>query len=203
VPLHDHFHYASRAGGTYDLRRLLEGTLLRERATQVVTFVENHDSQPLQALESPVEPWFKPLAYALILLREEGYPCVFQADYDGAEYEDWGRDGRRHHVVLPSHRFLIDRFLRARRSHAWGPQRDYPDHENVVGFTRLGDEAHPRAMAVLLSDGPEGTKWMEVGRPGAAFADATDHVPGRIHANEHGWAEFRCRGGSVSVWLEE
>ena len=44
----------------------------------------------LQALESWVEPWFKPLAYALILLRREGYPCVFYPDYYGAEYEDCG-----------------------------------------------------------------------------------------------------------------
>jgi hypothetical protein len=31
----------------------------------------------LQALEAPVEAWFKPLAYALILLRENGVPSVF------------------------------------------------------------------------------------------------------------------------------
>ncbi|MDI8752022.1 hypothetical protein MJH54_31455, partial [Salmonella enterica subsp. enterica serovar Montevideo] len=40
----------------------------------------NHDTQPLQALEAPVEPWFKPLAYALILLRENGVPSVFYPD---------------------------------------------------------------------------------------------------------------------------
>jgi hypothetical protein len=44
----------------------------------------NHDTQPLQALESVVEPWFKPLAYAFILLRREGYPCLFLPDYEGA-----------------------------------------------------------------------------------------------------------------------
>ncbi|MFP1495627.1 hypothetical protein ACLB1Q_02310 [Escherichia coli] len=37
-----------------------------------MTLVANHDTQPLQALRAPVEPWFKPLAYALILLRENG-----------------------------------------------------------------------------------------------------------------------------------
>jgi alpha-amylase len=203
VPLHYHFHYASRAGGTYDMRRLLEGTLLRERATQVVTFVENHDSQPLQALESVVEPWFKPLAYAIILLREEGYPCVFAADYYGAEYEDGGRDGGRHHIRMPSHRFLIDKFLHARRHYAWGPQRDYVDHFNTVGWTRLGDADHRKAMAVLMSDGPEGTKWMEVGKPRARFSDFTEHVRDPVVTNEHGWGEFRCQGGSVSVWVQD
>jgi alpha-amylase len=201
VPLHYHFHYASRAGGTYDMRRLLEGTLLRERAMSVVTFVDNHDSQPLQALESVVEPWFKPLAYATILLREEGYPCLFYPDYYGAEYADKGRDGQVHGVTLPSHRFLIDKFLQARRHHAWGPQYDYVDHPNVVGWTRLGDAQHPKAMAVLMSDGPEGTKWMEVGKPNTRFTDSTGHITEAVVTNEHGWGEFRCRGGSVSVWL--
>ena len=30
-----------------------------------------------QSLESVVSPWFKPLAYAFILTRAEGYPSVF------------------------------------------------------------------------------------------------------------------------------
>jgi alpha-amylase len=58
-------------------------------------------------------------------------------------------------------------------------------------------------MAVLLSDGPEGTTWMEVGRPNARFGDRTGHVKELVLTNEHGWGEFRCNGGSVSVWVEE
>jgi alpha-amylase len=202
VPLHYAFHSASQAGGSYDMRRLLEGTLAKLRPTHAVTFVDNHDSQPLQALESPVADWFKPLAYAVILLRQEGYPCVFAADYDGAEYQDVGRDGGRRQVTIPSHRFLIDRFLQARRANAHGPQYDYFDHWNRVGWTRLGDAAHPKAMAVLLSDADGGTKWMEVGKPNARFDDVTEHVKETVMTNEHGWGEFRCNGGSVSVWVE-
>jgi alpha-amylase len=198
VPLHYAFHYASLGGGSYDMRKVLEGTLVKLRPTQVVTFVDNHDSQPLQSLESPVAPWFKPLAYAILLLREEGYPCVFYPDYYGATYEDRGV-----RVEMPSHRWLIDKFLGARRLYAWGPQKDYFDHWNRVGWTRLGDDEHPRAMAVLLSDGPEGTKWMEVGRPNARFLDLTEHVKEPIMTNEQGWGEFRCNGGSVSVWVQE
>ena len=153
--------------------------------------------------ESVVEPWFKPLAYAVVLLRREGYPCVFHPDYYGAEYEDLGRDEKPHRIVMPSHRFLIDRFLQARRGYAWGPQVDYLDHWNRVGWVRLGDERHPKAMAVLMSDGQEGTKWMEVARPNGTFHDLTGHVPEPVVANEAGWGEFRCRGGSVSVWVEQ
>jgi alpha-amylase len=203
VPLHYAFHYASLGGGNYDMRKVLEGTLAKLRPTQVVTFVDNHDSQPLQALESPVAPWFKPLAYAILLLRAEGYPCVFYPDYYGASYDDRARDGSQVHVEMPSHRWLIDRFLRARREYAWGPQYDYFDHWNRVGWTRLGDDRHPKAMAVLLSDGPEGTKWMEVGKPNSRFTDLTEHVREPVLTNEHGWGEFRCNGGSVSVWIQE
>ena len=202
VPLHYRFHEASRAGGYYDMRRILEGTLLRERPVSAVTFVDNHDSQPLQALDSPVEPWFKPLAYAIILLRQEGYPCIFAPDYDGASYEGFGRDGNRYRIDLPSHRWLIDRFLRGRRDYAHGPQIDYLDDADRIGWTRLGDAEHPRAMAVLLSDGPGGSKWMNVARPYAAFTDLTEHEREPVRTNGDGWGEFRCPGGSVSVWVQ-
>jgi alpha-amylase len=198
VPLHYNFHYASRSGGNYDMRRILNGTVMQQRPVSAVTFVENHDSQPLQALESVVEPWFKPLAYALILLRQEGYPCVFYADYYGAEYEDRG-----YRIFMPSHRWLIDKLLYARRNFAYGPQYDYFDHWNTVGWTRLGDAEHPKAMAVLMSDGPAGNKWMEVGKPNATFRDITEHIQEPITTNEWGWAEFRCNGGSVSVWVQD
>ena len=203
VTLHYNFHYASKAAGNYDMRRILDGTVVQHRPTHAVTFVENHDSQPLQALESPVEPWFKPLAYALILLRQEGYPCVFYADYYGADYEDYGKDGNTYPIHMISHRWLIDKFLYARRNYAYGPQYDYFDHFNTIGWTRLGDAAHPKAMAVIMSDGPAGSKWMGVGKPNATFVDITEHIQDSIQTNEYGWAKFRCQGGSASVWVEK
>lgn len=201
VPLHYNFHTAGKAGNGYDLRRILDGSLMKERPTQAVTFVENHDSQPLQALESTVEPWFKPLAYALILLRAEGYPCLFSADYDGASYEDRGRDGNLCRIDMPSHRYLLDIFLAARRDHAYGPQNDYFDHCNTVGWTRLGDEQHPGTLAVLMSNGADGWKWMDVLKANTAYRDATGHISETVTTNADGWGEFRCRGGSVSVWV--
>lgn len=203
VPLHFRFHEAGQAGEGYDLCRLFENTLVASRETEVVTFVDNHDSQPLQALQSVVEAWFKPLAYAVILLRREGYPCVFYPDYYGAEYEDVGGDGNRHRIVLPSHRVLIDVFLRARRDHAYGDQLDYFDHASCVGWTRQGDADHPGGLAVLLSNGAAGVKWMDVGRPGARFVDLTGHVPEPVTTDDKGWGEFRCTAGSVSVWAPD
>lgn len=54
--------------------------------------------------------WFKPLAYVLILLRRDGYPCIFYADYFGAHYQDAGDDGEDHEVFVNCHQWLIDKF---------------------------------------------------------------------------------------------
>lgn len=202
APLHHNFHLASRQGAGYDLRRLLDGTLMRELPLLAVTLVENHDTQPLQALESVVEPWFKPLAYAFILLRREGYPCLFLPDYEGARYRDRGRDGQEYDVELVSHRWILDRLLAARRDHAYGEQRDWLDHPNCIGWTRAGTPAHPRGLAVLLSNGEEGAKWMATGKANATYVDITEHRREPIRTNGDGWAEFRCPPGSVSVWVE-
>jgi alpha-amylase len=201
VPLHYNFHRAGREGRRFDMRQILAGSVMMARPSHAVTFVENHDSQPLQALESVVEPWFKPLAYALILLRREGYPCIFHGDYYGAEYDDYGRDGNSYHISMPSHRFLIECFLTARRDHAYGVQHDYLDHQNTIGWTRTGDTDHPGGLAVLMSNGDDGFKWMETGQPRSVYHDITGHVLETVVTNEYGWGEFRCKGGSVSVWV--
>lgn len=202
VPLHYNFYEASKAGGYYDMRKILDNTLMQQVPLLAATFVDNHDTQPLQALESPVESWFKPLAYALILLRAEGYPCVFHADYYGAHYKDKGRDGNEYEIWIDSHKGILDKLLFARKHFAYGEQYTYFDHEDVIGWTRLGNEAHPRALAVLMSDGPSGSKWMEVGKPNTVFYDITEQVPEPVQTNADGWGEFRCNGGSVSVWVQ-
>lgn len=63
------------------MRRIFEGTLTDVRPEYAVTFVDNHDTQPGQALESFVQAWFKPLAYALILLRDDGYHVSSMVTY--------------------------------------------------------------------------------------------------------------------------
>lgn len=142
APLNMNFHQASHSGGNDDMSRLLDGTLMQQIPLLAVTLVDNHDTQPLQSLESVVEAWFKPLAFAVILLRDQGYPCIFQADYYGADYTD-SKNGHDYRILLPSHRFRIDRFLLARGHCAYGPQYDYLDHFNSIGWTRLGTPGSP------------------------------------------------------------
>jgi alpha-amylase len=203
APLHLNFHLASQAGQDYDLSQIFENTLVKDQPTLAVTLVENHDSQPLQSLESIVEAWFKPLAYALILLRQEGYPCIFYGDYYGAHYKDWGKDGNEYEIWMESHKWLLDKFLFARQTYCYGEQLDYFNHPNTIGWTRLGDEEHSGGMAVVLSNGEDGQKWMNVGHPNSTYIDITEHVDDPVTTNDDGWAEFRCNGGSVSVWIKK
>lgn len=201
APLHYNFHTASQVGDQYDLRQIFDGTLVQHQPTLAVTLVDNHDSQPLQSLESIVEAWFKPLAYALILLREGGYPCIFYGDYYGAHYKDMGKDGNEYEIWMDCHQTLIDAFLRVRQHYAYGEQKDYFDHPSTIGWTRSGDSDHPGGMAVVMSNGTEGSKWMEIGHPNCTYIDTTKHIQETITTNAEGWAEFRTQGGSVSVWI--
>ena len=201
APLHYNFSEASKSGSDYDMRTIFDNTLVKQQPALAVTLVDNHDSQPLQSLESVVEAWFKPLAYALILLRREGYPCIFYADYYGAHYTDTSDDGNEYEIWLDSHRWLIDKFLHVRHLYAHGDQYDYFDHANTVGWTRLGDKEHPGGMAVVLSNSDSGQKWMETGQPHQTYIDLTEHIDTSVTTNAEGWGEFLCPAGSVSVWI--
>ena len=137
----------------------------------------------------------------MILLREAGYPCIFYGDYYGAHYKD-DKDGTEYEIWMDSHQFLIDKFLYSRQNYAYGQQRDYFDHPNTIGWTRVGDDEHSGGMAVVLTNGEGGSKWMEIGHPNCTYVDITEHVKEPITTNADGWAEFRCNGGSVSVWVQ-
>ena len=197
APLHFRFRDVSVSGSAYDLRTIFDRTLIKEQPALAVTFVDNHDTAPCRSLESWVEPWFKPLAYALILLRRDGYPCIFAADYyDYPPYLDNGRE-----ATLYSHRHLIDIFIDARRRFGYGEQHDYFDHPNTIGWVRTGDANHPGVMAVLMTNGSAGTKWMNTFRPNTTFSDLTGHAGYTLRTDANGWANFTCPAGSLSVWV--
>jgi alpha-amylase len=197
VPLHYALLAASQAGSAFDLRTIYDGSLVARHPLLAVTFVDNHDTQPGSSLESWVEPWFKPLAYALILLRRDGYPCLFHADYFGHEGNVEGEP------ALPSHKHLLDAMLDARIKYNYGDQHDYFDHPSCIAWLRSGDAEHPGAMAIVLSNGEAGSKRIKTGKPNATFIDCTQHDHEPIATDEHGSAEFRCPPGSLSVWVQQ
>jgi alpha-amylase len=199
APLQHNLHAASR-DRHYDLRRIFDHTLVKDKPWLAVTLVDNHDTQPCQALERWVDWWFKPLAYALILLRQEGYPCVFYPDLYGAAYHDKGMDIS----LLPVHK--LPEMMQARALFAYGPQRDYFDHHRTIGWTRAGDATQPDSgMAVLLTNGEATSKHMEIGvqHAGKQFVDYLGNCPGTVAVDADGWGEFRVSRESVSVWVAE
>ena len=89
-PLRKKFRDIGIYGNRIDLRSLNEGTLMAEQPALAVTFVDNHDKQFGRDFQSHVENWFKPLAYAYILLRQPGFPCLFFPDYYGSQDKSYG-----------------------------------------------------------------------------------------------------------------
>jgi len=169
-----------------------------------VTVVDNHDTQPLQSLEAPVEAWFKPHAYAVIFLRHQGYPCLFYPDLYGAHYIDKGQDGEDHEIFLEKCAG-IEALLSVRHRFAHGEQREYFDHPNCVGWTRQGEsDPENSGCAVLLSNSDEGFKQMETGKEhaGKSFKDYLGNHPGETLIDDNGWGEFRVSAESVSVWVD-
>ncbi len=192
VPLHYNMHYASLQVWDYDLSTILDGTLVQTHPALAVTFVDNHDSQAGSSLESHVEDWFKPSAYALILLMKEGYPCVFYGDYYGCNSEE------------PLHRGTLDTLLRLRKHVAFGDEHRYFDHPNTVGFTRTGNGAHPHSgCAVLMANGEDGSKRMDVGtdHAGEEWVEATGDIEETLTIGDDGHAEFLVKGGNLAVWI--
>jgi alpha-amylase len=183
VPLHHRFQKASHEGSSYDLRYILHDTLLSKDPDHAVTIVDNHDTQPGQALESWVESWFKPLAYALILLRDKGTPCVFYGDLYGIPHDDI--------PPVPE----LENLLLARKEYATGGQTDYFDYPNVVGWTREG------GLAVVLSNGDEGWKHMKLGNPGDVFVDLLGNRSDEVVIDRDGVGKFMVNSRSVSVWI--
>lgn len=192
VTLHFAFLKAATSDGHFDMRTLFQDALVQARPANAVTFVDNHDTQPGQALYSYIPAWFKPIAYSLILLRKEGLPCVFYGDYYGIP----------HDKVPPVTE--LKKLLALRKRYAYGEQIDYFDDSSLVGFSRLGDEEHADSgMAVLLTDSVSGTKLMQVGKKyaGSVFYDALGRFAEPVAIDQDGFGTFRAEGGNVSVWI--
>ena len=96
--------------------------------------------------------------------------------------------------------------LLTRKFLAYGKQRDYLDHKTTIGWTREGiGEKRNSGCAVLLSSGDDGWKYMELGKKHArqVFVDCLGKIEREITLDKNGGAEFYCKGGAVSVWINK
>lgn len=191
VPLHYHLYQASQ-NDNYDMRTIFDDTLTKLKPMNSVTFVDNHDTEPSQSLGSFVADWFKPLAYALILLRQEGYPCIFYGDYYGIEYEH----------ISPKNNTL-DLLLYLRKTFCYGQQDDYFDHPHIIGWIRRGDPNH-LPIAIVMSNQQGGIKQMYVGKEyaGCQFYDYLGHISNYVQIDQNGNGRFQTTDKNVSVYVK-
>jgi len=189
VQLHYNFVAAANEKGSYDLRGLMSNTLISCYPENSVTFVDNHDTQPGQSLESWVDNSFKLQAYTFILTRQEGIPCVFFGDYYGMPSNE----------IAPL-KDQLDKLIKARQDFAYGWQHDYFDDAHIVGWTR------ENGLAALISNAENvGSKKMFVGEnfSGKIFVDITGNVAGEIEIAQDGNGDFTVNDNSHSVWCRK
>ena len=195
VPLHYNLYHASNSNGEYDMRTIFDGTLVKELPKNAVTFVDNHDTQRGCGLDSEIQEWFKPLAYALIMLREAGVPCLFYGDYCGTNGNE-----------ETSIKSKLNPIMLARKNYAYGNQIDYFDDEHIVGWVREGDKEHKDSgLVVVMSDNAGGFKEMNVGPnlSNCVLMDITGNMTENTYVDKDGNGIFYCGGGSVSIWVKK
>ncbi|KAF2683772.1 glycoside hydrolase family 13 protein [Lentithecium fluviatile CBS 122367] len=179
-----------------DLRKVFDNTLVQTQPVCAVTVVMNHDTQPGQTVATPVEGFFKPLAYSLILLRREGYPSIFYGDLYGMKGEN---------PEPPSCGNKLADLMLARKLYAYGDQEDYWDDANCIGWVCRGTWDKPAGLACIMSNKGPGQIRMAVGteHAGEKWTDVLDWEEGEVEIDEEGYGLFKCPGVSVSVWVNK
>jgi alpha-amylase len=159
----------------------------------------NHDTQPYQALEASIEPFFKPLAYALILLRYDGYPCIFYGDLYGIDPTGMKQ------TFPPSCGGALPALTLARKLYAYGLQQDYFDYPTCIGWVRYGTWDRRFGCATVMSNAGPGTKRMHVGEmhAGEVWTDVLGWSEREVTIGHDGYGEFICPGTSVSIWVNK
>ena len=193
VPLHYNLYQASSSGGSFDMRRIFDGTLVATRPDYAVTFVDNHDTQEGQALQSWVQGWFKEQAYALTLLRKSGTPVVFWGDLYGVPTNNVNPVGKG-----------LTRMMRLRGGWKSIREIDYLDDASIIGWTGVGEYKGTAAgFAVVLTNAAGGEKEMTIGaeHAGETFVDLLGNHSGEVVLDADGRATFPVYGGSISVWM--
>lgn len=205
VKLMYNFHDYS-IGQLRDLRKIFRHTLVELNPRRAVTFVTNHDTQESQSLAAPVQPWFIPHAYALILLRQEGNPCVFWGDVYGTQ----GPQPR-----LPACGGRLARLMKARSLFAGGSQVDYfstkrsansvQDDPSCIAWNRKwwSSAAGGIGLAVVLSISWSWKKRrLNVGSDcaGQIWTDIMGWAWSGVLIDKDGFGDFPVGPRTISVW---
>ena len=188
VPLQRKMERASQQGNSFDMGSIFNGTLTHDRPVRSVSYVHTHDDQPGMhgggGRGHYIGDWFISQAYALILLRDKGYPLVSDVD-------------------ILRHGDMIKRYMLLRQDCTYGHREDRFDHSDTAGWSFSGGYGYDNSMAVVITNGSFGKKWLPTGKAYTRYRDFTDALNHSIQTNEYGWAEFHCPERNTSVWIEE
>ncbi|MBG8553736.1 alpha-amylase [Hymenobacter guriensis] len=185
VPLHYTFQDMSNGNGSWDMRGLQFAGFTEANGPLSVSFVDNHDTDHPGALYSPVTN-LKMLAYAYILTREKGYPCVFYRDF----YE-YGLGAQ------------IKNLTAIRQANAYGSGFEYTsvNDADVYAYSRAGDATHP-GLLLLLNDGSSArSKTITTPFKSKTLTDKTGNNTSTITTDANGTGVFPVNARSYSVWV--
>ncbi|MGI4872617.1 MAG: alpha-amylase domain-containing protein [Janthinobacterium lividum] len=186
-PLHNLFVAMSSGNGSWDMQGLKNAGFTDADGVHAVSFVDNHDTDNGA---SPVVN-LKMLAYAYILLREKGYPCVFYKDYYpynlGAQ---------------------IKTLMGIRKTSALGAGAEYPsaDTPDYYAYSRAGDgttTAGHKGLMLVLNDSNANITTKQLTSPfkSATLTDKTGNYAGTVTTNSSGVGTFPVKARSWSVWV--
>jgi len=177
----------------YSLKNLISpGTLLVDRTSEAVTFVENHDI----VRDNPIIN-DKMLAYAFILTHE-GYPCVFWQDY-----YNWN-------LALEGQKSGIAALVGIHEGHAGGDTEVLYIDDDLYIMQRTGYKDRKGLIFVLNNRGDEWkssrvkTQWENTKfSPGAWRGKNDGGVPKDIKTDTDGYGEFQAPPRGYAVYLPE
>lgn len=195
VKLMYNFHDISE-GRLRDLRKVFDKSLVSIEPEHAVTFVTNHDTQETQSLAAPVQQWFIVHAYALILLRKAGQPCVFWGDVFGTG----GPQSR-----LPACGGRLTRLIKARQLYAHGSQEDNfsGDRQCVAWSRRYTQHGTVQGLTVIVSISWSWKKMrIRVGREcaGQIWTDLMGWAWSGVLIDENGYGDFPVGPRLIGVW---
>jgi alpha-amylase len=185
VPLHYTFQDMSNGNGAWDMRGLQFAGFTESNPTLSVSFVDNHDTDHPGALYSPVTN-LKMLAYAYILTRANGYPCVFYKDY-----YNYGLGNQ------------IKTLNGIRQANAYGAAAEYTsvNDADVYAYSRAGDASHKGLLLLLNDGGSARTKTITTPFKSATLTDKTGNNTSTVTTDANGTGNFPVNARSYSVWV--
>lgn len=154
-------------------------------------------------MDTPIHADFYPHAYSLLLLRRDGYPCVFFGDLYGL---------CEPHIQPPTCQGKLADICLARKLYAYGDQMDYFESSDRIGWLRRGNRDHPSGVAITMGwsrdqghDPPLHSITMSVGKKhaGETWTDILEACLAAVVIDENGFGGFPCQRNGVSFFVNK